>query len=100
MIGVKMFKLQAQAQAKSQAQVDSIKRRYQPGTRLELIQMDDDPNPVPHGTKATANFCDDVGTVHCTFDNGRKLGLIPGEDSFRVIEQTQEQKLELGGLSQ
>jgi hypothetical protein len=23
-----------------------------------------------------------MGTVHCDFDNGRRLGLIPGEDTF------------------
>lgn len=26
-----------------------------------------------------------MGTVHCDFDNGRRLGLIPGEDSFRKL---------------
>ena len=25
---------------------------------------------------------DDVGTLHCAFDNGRLLGIVPGEDSF------------------
>ena len=32
---------------------------------------------------------DDIGTVHCSFDNGRQLGLVPGEDSFRTLTQTE-----------
>ena len=35
---------------------------------------------------------DDMGTVHCDFDNGRRLGLVPGEDSFRRL--TQEELLD------
>lgn len=30
-------------------------------------------------------FVDDIGTVHCEFDNGRNLGLIDGEDDFRAL---------------
>jgi hypothetical protein len=30
---------------------------------------------------------DDMGTVHCDFDNGRHLGLVPGEDSFHAIAE-------------
>ena len=44
---------------------------------------------------------DDLGTVHCDFDNGRRLGLVPGEDSFRkltyaeVMEEQSKTKHEL-----
>lgn len=67
--------------------VDSIKERYPAGTRICLDQMGDDPRPIPSGTRGTVNAVDDIGTVHCTFDNGRCLGLIPGEDSFHKIEE-------------
>ena len=30
---------------------------------------------------------DDIGTLHCKFDNGRALGLIPSEDSFRKLTE-------------
>ena len=65
--------------------VKSIKERYPEGTRICLDMMGDDPRPIPPGTKGTVDHVDDIGTVHCTFDNGRGLGLIPGEDSFHKI---------------
>ena len=66
--------------------VQSIKDRYPAGTRIELDYMGDDPRPIEPGTKATVRTVDDLATVHCTFDNGRRMGLIPGEDSFHIIE--------------
>ena len=36
---------------------------------------------------------DDIGTVHCDFDNGRRLGLVPGEDSFHL--DTKEQYIKV-----
>jgi hypothetical protein len=37
---------------------------------------------------------DDIGTLHCTFDNGRTLGVIPGEDSFSVISRPEKTELQ------
>ena len=62
------------------------KKIYPKGTRIEVIEMGDDPNPIPSGTKGTVEVVDDMGTIHCTFDNGRKLGLIPGVDGFQIIK--------------
>lgn len=64
--------------------VESLKARYPAGTRIVLDMMGDDPRPIPPGTHGTVRHVDDVGTVHCRFDNGRCLGLIPGEDTFHV----------------
>ena len=61
------------------------KERYPPGTRIELIQMGDDPNPIPDGTRGTVTAVDDIGTVFCDFDNGRSFGLAYGADSFRKL---------------
>ena len=69
------------------AMAQRYKEMYQPGTRILLEQMGDDPRPIPPGTKGTVRVVDDIGTVHCDFDNGRHLGLIPGEDSFRRLTQ-------------
>ena len=63
-----------------------IRRKYPAGTRVVLDRMGEDPRPVPPGTKGTVLYVDDIGTVHCSFDSGRMLGLIPGMDSFHRIE--------------
>ena len=65
--------------------VQRMKNTYVPGTRIELDCMGDDPRPIAPGTKGTVKLVDDIGTVHCIFDNGRCLGLIPGEDLFHAI---------------
>ena len=67
--------------------VQRMKDQYPPGTRIQLDFMGDDPRPIPPGTKGTVRHVDDMGTVHCDFDNGRRLGLIPGEDSFHTITE-------------
>ena len=69
----------------SKEEVKAIKERYPNGTRIVLNYMGDDPRPIAPGTKGTVRCVDDMGTVHCDFDNGRRLGLIPGEDSFGII---------------
>lgn len=61
------------------------KERYPEGTRIEVEFMGDDPRPIASGTRGTVRVVDDMGTVHCDFDNGRCLGLISGEDRFRKL---------------
>lgn len=61
------------------------KEMYPSGTRIELISMED-AQAVPSGTKGTVVCVDDMGTIHMKWDNGRTLGLVPEEDSFRKIE--------------
>lgn len=63
------------------------KKQYPAGTRIVLEQMDNDPRPIPPGTKGTVVHVDDIGTLHCDFDNGRHLGLVPGKDSFRKLTE-------------
>lgn len=63
------------------------KEKYPKGTRIELISMEDPYAPIEPGTKGTVVHVDDMGTIHTQWDNGRTLGLVPGEDSFRVIEE-------------
>lgn len=62
-----------------------LKKAYPPGTRIVLNSMGDDQRPIESGTRGTVKVVDDIGTVHCEFDNGRNLGLIDGEDDFRAL---------------
>ena len=69
---------------------ETQKKLYPPGTRIELIHMgDDDPNPIPDGTRGPVTAVDDIGTVFCRFDNGRSLGMAYGADSFRALTQAE-----------
>lgn len=61
--------------------------KYPPGTRILLLGMDDPHHPVEPGTRGTVKYVDDLGTVHMKWDNGRSLGLVPGEDSFRKLTE-------------
>lgn len=72
--------------------VQRYKDSYPPGTRIELQRMGNDPRPIESGTRGTVKFVDDMGTVHCQFDNGRCLGLIPGEDVFYKITNEEKQR--------
>ena len=66
---------------------EMCKNMYPKGTRIELIHMDDPYNPIEPGTKGTVEYVDDMGTIHMKWDNGRTLGLVAGEDSFKVIQE-------------
>lgn len=70
--------------ARVERKAKMYKEMYLAGTRIELISMED-AQAVPSGTKGTVVCVDDMGTIHMKWDNGRTLGLIPGEDSFRKI---------------
>ena len=51
--------------------------------------MNDPYAPVTSGTRGTVKFVDSSGTIFPEWDNGRSLGVVPGEDSF--IKLTQEE---------
>ena len=67
-------------------EIERLRAQYPVGSRIVLDHMGDDPRPIPAGSKGTVIVVDDIGTVHCSFDNGRRLGLIPGEDSFHRLQ--------------
>lgn len=66
-------------------EVNRIKNHYPPGTRIELIAMNDPYDPVPSGTRGTVEHIDDDGQLHMKWDNGRTLAAVPGVDSFRKL---------------
>ena len=65
--------------------VNFIKEQYPPGTRIRLNSMEDPYVPIAPGTEGVVDFVDDIGTIHMKWNNGRSLGIVPGEDSFSVL---------------
>ena len=70
-------------------QAERYKAEYPPGTRILLLHMGSDPRPVEDDMRGTVVAVDSIGTIHCSFDNGRQLGVIPGEDSFRPLTEAE-----------
>ena len=66
-------------------EINRIKNHYPPGTRIELISMNDPFAPVPSGMRGSVDYVDDAGQIHMKWDNGRTLAVLPGVDSFRKL---------------
>lgn len=76
----------------SRKHVEMIRNHYPPGTRIELISMEDPYAPIPPGTKGTVAAVDDAGNLFMNWDDGRSLSVIPGEDNFKIIDAEQNRK--------
>ena len=74
----------------NEKKVEMLRQRYPEGTRICLDHMED-LCPVESGTCGTVQFVDDAGTLHCKFDDGRMIGVIPDADKFHKINQEQTQ---------
>lgn len=74
------------------AQVERLRKRYPIGSRIELVEMTDDPRPIESGAKGTLLDIDDIGTLFVKWDNGRCLGVVPGKDVFNVLPSDQPEK--------
>lgn len=57
------------------------------GDRIMLEFSSDEYTLLDAGDKGTVKFIDSMGTVHVQWDNGSNLGLIPSEDSWRILEE-------------
>ena len=62
-----------------------IKDTYPAGTRVELVQMDDEQAP-PVGTKGTVRGVDDTGSLLMRWDTGSGLNVVYGVDIVRKID--------------
>jgi hypothetical protein len=56
-----------------------------PGDKISLIKLYDTYLQLPPGTTGTVSFIDSVGTIHVKWDNGIKLGLLPGIDKYELV---------------
>lgn len=64
--------------------IAAMKKRYQEGARVELLQMNDVQAP-PLGTQGTVIGVDDIGSIMVKWDNGSTLSVVYGEDHCRLI---------------
>lgn len=65
--------------------LEKLRKEYSPGTRVELIRMEDIQAP-PTGTRGTVIGVDDIGSIMVSWDNGSSLSVVYGEDSCRKLE--------------
>ena len=56
------------------------------GDRVELVYTSDPYTNLKRGDRGEVTFIDGLGTVSIKWDNGSTLGMIPGEDVFKVVE--------------
>ena len=73
----------------SRETVESIRREYPAGTRVELIWMDD-AQASPVGTKGTVLGVDDTGSLLMRWDNGSGLNVVYGEDLVRKLSRPKD----------
>ena len=66
--------------------VESMRKQYPKGTRVELLYMNDVQAP-PIGTKGTVRGVDDAGSILVSWDNGCGLNIVYGEDYCTKIEE-------------
>lgn len=64
-----------------------LRAYYTPGTRIELVRINDPYTKLKPGDKGYVKITDDIGTIHCIFDCGINLGVAFGEDECRKIEE-------------
>ena len=65
--------------------VESVRKMYPAGCRVELVQMDDAQAP-PVGTKGTVLGVDDTGSLLMRWDTGSGLNVVYGEDVVKKLD--------------
>ena len=63
-----------------------LREEYTPGTKVELIEMNDPYRDMPSGLKGTVTCVDDTGSIHVSWENGSSLAVIYGVDHIRKIQ--------------
>ena len=67
--------------------VESIRKQYPAGARVELLKMDDPYTKIPIGTKGTVRGVDDTGSIRVRWDCGSSLSVVYGEDECRIVSE-------------
>lgn len=66
--------------------VESLRKRYPIGCRVELVHMED-PQAPPVGTQGTVRGVDDIGSVMVDWDNGCGLNVAFDADECRNVDE-------------
>ena len=64
--------------------VEFLRLDYPEGTRVKLLDMDDEQAP-PVGTRGTVDCVDDMGNIRVNWDNGSSLSVIFGVDRVAKV---------------
>ena len=67
----------------SKERLQALRERFKPGSRVELLKMDDMQAP-PIGTRGTVVGVDDIGSIMVNWD-GSGLSIAYGEDECKVV---------------
>ncbi|MHB1154860.1 MAG: DUF4314 domain-containing protein [Eubacteriales bacterium] len=79
-------------------QLRYLREKVKPGTRVELIKMDDPYNKLMPGDKGTTTFIDDIGSIGVFWDCGSSLNLLNNVDSYRIINEDDDIKTFIEGF--
>ena len=58
-----------------------------PGDTVRLVSTTDEFTRLVPGARGRVAFVDDIGTIHVEWEDGSRLGLVPGEDRWAVEER-------------
>ncbi|MEG2356575.1 MAG: DUF4314 domain-containing protein [Clostridia bacterium] len=62
--------------------VEAVRKQYPPGTRVELVRMDD-PQAPPVGTIGVVLGVDDTASLLVSWSNGSSLNVVYGVDKVK-----------------
>ena len=67
----------------SRDKVEQLRQRYPEGTRICLDSMENDPRPIPSGTKGTVITVDDAGQLFMKWDN--RILYLASQNAFIIF---------------
>ena len=79
----------------SKETVARVRAQFPPGTRVQLLKMDD-PQAPPVGTRGTVRWVDDAASLCVEWDNGSSLNVVYGQDRARFVRPEEENTHEKG----
>ena len=69
----------------SRERIAVLRQKYPKGTMVQLLLMEDAQAPPP-GTLGEVQGVDDAGQILVHWQTGSSLNLLPGIDSFRIVQ--------------